>query len=113
MLFSKKQQNQQVKQQEKIDSDISRIEYCINEINKEWSNQGNYFNLTYFFNLFITVFMNEIHTFDYFKTEMKKGVYIRFYKGEEAKIVFLEDGKGDTYIKLDDFRVYTKDNFGI
>lgn len=113
MLLSKKQQKQQAKQQAKIDSDISRVRYCIDKINTEWRYKGNEFDLNYFFDSFLTEFRYEIHTFDYYKTEMKKGFYIRFYEGEEAQLVFLEDEKGDTYIKLDDFRAYTKDYFGI
>ena len=113
MTSSKKQQKQQAKQQAKIDSDISRVRYCIDKINKEWRDKGEKFDLNYFFDSFLTEFRYEIHTFDYYKTEMKKGFYIRFYEGEEAQLVFLEDEKGNTYIKLDDFRVYTKNYFGI
>ena len=105
---------EQAKRKAKIECDISRVRYCVNKLN-EYMNTTNAskINVNDLFGVFLAEFKYEIHTFDYYKTEMKEGFYIRFYEGEEAQLVFLEDKTGNQKLKFDDFKTYEIWRFGI
>ena len=98
---------EQEKRKAKIECDISRVKYCVNKLN-DYMNTNNEqkINVNDLFGVFLAEFRYEIHTFDYYETEMKKGFFIRFYEGEEAQLVFLEDETGKQRVKFDDFKAY-------